>query len=74
MEAAPELRFSIRVFAGTLPCGTCEIQGAGTRSDVRVNRKAIKHTLDVRGPSVIAGFEEMLALKENDELVFEVGA
>jgi non-lysosomal glucosylceramidase len=72
--AGGKTQFSLRVLAGTLPCRTCEIQSAGRSSDARVNGKPVAHRLERRGDRVVAGFAELLTLKEHDELTLEISA
>ncbi len=74
VAAGGKTQLSLRVLAGTLPCQSCEIRAAGRSSDARVNGKAVAHRLERRSDRVVAGFAELLTLKEHDELSLEVGA
>jgi non-lysosomal glucosylceramidase len=66
-------RLILQVHAGRLLCRTCEVAFInGTKSSAQVNRKAVSHTLEDRGSHVVARFAELLTLKENDELMFEL--
>ncbi len=67
-------RFTIHVLAGSLPCRSCEITGAGSSASARRNGNLYSHSMERRGGNSILRFDKPLLLAEGDELQIEFKA
>jgi non-lysosomal glucosylceramidase len=65
---------TLRVLAGKLPCGRCEITGTGATTSVRSNGRTYSHTVKRSNGRTIFQMNQALVLAEGIDLTLEVDA
>ena len=65
---------ALRVLAGKLPCGWCEISGTGSSTTARSDGRAHAHTVKQGDGRTTFQMEQTLVLSEGSELTLEVHA
>ena len=65
-------RFTIQVLAGTLPCHSCEISGAGLSANVQNNGSLVAHSMEKKNGTSVFHFESPLQLNEGHTLQIEL--
>jgi hypothetical protein len=66
--------FTLDVLSGTLPCSSCEIKAAGTRSSVQLSDKSLAHTMDSKSDRRAILLTGPVTLQEGNSLRIEVRA
>jgi uncharacterized protein (DUF608 family) len=71
-SAAGEVRFTIQVLAGTLPCGSCTLAASGSRASAHSGKKTLNTRVENSNGQTTVSFAEPVQLREADQLDIEV--